>query len=80
MGVMATIALPADAKVLCVQTQRGEPCLWALLNPSAKKIRRSFSIYGTGWNLPETIDEAEYVGTFQLDNETPVFHVFEWKS
>ena len=70
--------LPADAKILTVQTQRGTPCLWALVNEenTAKELRK-IAIYGTGNPIPD--DPGEYIATFQMHNGDLVFHVFEVK-
>jgi hypothetical protein len=70
-----TINMPHGAKLLAVQEQRGEPQLWALVDPGAKTYPRTFRVYGTGHNLPD--DPGKYVGTFQIQNEALVFHVFE---
>jgi hypothetical protein len=70
-----TINMPHGAKLLAVQEQRGEPQLWALVDPGAKTYPRTFRVYGTGHNLPD--DPGQYVGTFQIHNEALVFHVFE---
>ena len=70
--------LPADAKILTVQTQRGTPCLWTLVNEenTAKELRK-IAIYGTGNPLPD--NPGEYIGTFQMHGGDLVFHVFEVK-
>ena len=70
--------LPADAKILTVQTQRGTPCLWALVNEenTAKELRK-IAIYGTGNPIPD--DPGEYIATFQMHGGDLVFHVFEVK-
>jgi len=74
-----TIALPKGAKVLCVQTQRDVPCVWALVPDTNAEVvqERTFAIYGTG-HEHESIG-GEYVGTFQLQGGALVFHVFEEK-
>ena len=72
------LALPTGAQVLTVQTQRGEPHLWALVHPGLPPETRSFHLYGTG----HPVDHAplRYVGTFQLEDGRLVFHVFEGRS
>ena len=68
------LEMPKGAHVLSVQTQRGTPCLWAFVDPESPTVPHSVRIHGTGWPLSENIDE--YVGTFQVEGETLVFHVF----
>ena len=70
-----TIDMPHGAKLLAVQEQRGEPQLWALVDPSAKKYPRTFRVHGTGHDL--TDEPGQYVGTFQMHGGALVFHVFE---
>ena len=74
------IEMPTDAEILCIQVQRGEPHIWALVNPENKLETRKFKVYGTGHPCPE--DPGIYVGTFQLNDielgtGCMVLHVFE---
>jgi len=71
------IAMPKNAKVLCVQAQLDEPQIWAVCDINAEKEGRIFAIYGTG-HVHESIS-GEYIGTFQLCGGTMAFHVFEVK-
>jgi hypothetical protein len=78
-----TIAMPWGATVLTVAVQRGQPCLWAVVDPERPYQPRRFAVRGTG--LPaEGAGTAEwsYVGTFQFRPVDGVaidlvFHVFE---
>lgn len=73
-----TIEMPEGAEVLCVQTQNGQPTLWALVDSSNPLERRRFVGSDTGHPIPD--DSGKYVGTFQIDRikgRTLVFHVFE---
>lgn len=67
--------MPQGAKVLTVQTQNGEPSLWALVEPQMPHERRFFDVYGTGHSMPS--DPGRYVATFQMDYGALVWHVFE---
>lgn len=64
--------MPEGAEILAVQAQRGEGCIWALVNPLAPTQRRSFHIYGTGFDIDPS---HKYVGTYQ--SGPYVWHVFE---
>ena len=68
----ATMWMPARARVLDFQIQRHAPTLWALCDPEAPKVARSFRIYGTGQPLE---DHGTYIGTAQ-DGDF-VWHAFE---
>lgn len=71
----AEITMPKGAQVLCVQEQNNRPYIWALTDPERPDETRRFSVYGTSWDV--TSPPGKYVGTFQLDNGSLVFHVFE---
>lgn len=72
------LRLPVASKILTVQTQRGVPCLWALVNEeTAANSLRKIAIYGTGNPLPD--NPGEYIATFQMHGGDLVFHVFEVK-
>jgi len=43
-----TLFLPKGAKILKVECQNGEPCLWTLVNPDNPVERRIFRFAGTG--------------------------------
>ena len=69
------IEMPRGAKVLCVQTQCGRACIWAIVDSTAPKEPRRFEIRGTGHALEE--DPGDYTGTFQLRTGSFVGHLFE---
>lgn len=68
------VSMPADASILCVQMQRGKPCLWVLVEETARREKRAFCIFGTG-NHFTAGPHAEYIGTFQ--DGPLVWHLFE---
>lgn len=72
----ATLLMPQGAQILCVQVQRNEVCLWALVEPDNNNEPRDIRIYGTGHPV-EDAQQLTYVGTFQLHDGALVFHVFE---
>jgi len=74
-----TVVIPVGSKILCVQTQGNEPCIW-FINPNVDEKKceaRRFAIIGTG-HQKESID-GYYIGTFQLDGGALIFHLFEQK-
>lgn len=71
------VQLPADAVVLTIQAQFGEPQMWVLLDPDAPKVDRCFRAFGTGHPIESTLTVWNYVGTFQIHDGALVFHVFE---
>jgi len=69
-----SIDMPAGAKILCVQTQNGEPYLRALVDESAEKVQRLFVLFITGHGMND-VERAHYLGTFQ--RPPLVWHLFE---
>lgn len=69
--------MPIGAKVLHVDAQNENLCLWAQVNPSeTRKEARKFIAVGTGLD-PLASEAHEYVGSALLYNGTLVLHVFE---
>lgn len=69
-----SIKIPKGAVILTVQIQKGEPCIWALVDPDKEETERHFYLYGTGM----TVTHAEvYIGSFQMLNGSLIFHLFE---
>jgi len=73
MGRHQTLSLPSGAKILDVQMQGNDRCLWFLCNTEAPREFRQIAIYLTGELLPDK--PGKYIATFQDD--IYVFHVFE---
>lgn len=86
------VTMPKDAVIFCVQVQkqradgkhRGQeiPCVWALVDTTKRMIQRRFQVLGTGHpadhiNNMMDIGECVYVGTFQLDKGSLVYHLFD---
>lgn len=69
-----SVEMPAGASPLTVQVQKGEPCLWARVNPANERMQRRVFIHGTGH--PLHADAMAYLATFQLLGGTFVGHVF----
>lgn len=70
-----TLGMPADAKLLTVQAQRNQPCLWALVDTERAQEEVTLRLVGTGHEF-EDADQWEHLGSFQLDAGLLVFHVF----
>jgi hypothetical protein len=75
------IDLPAGSEPLCVQVQRGVPCLWALVpaapdNP-AEYISTRLVLYTHGTGHVVSTHAGQYLGTYQLRDGAFVGHVFK---
>lgn len=71
---IAAFDMPRGSEVLCVREQGDRTlCLWALVDTDQPKVKRKFTLCGTGHPAPE----GEYVGTALLDEDSLVLHVFE---
>ena len=67
--------MPANAMILSVQTQRGQPCVLALVDPDAPRAPRRLHVYGTGHRVRP--DCGRFVGTFQMAGGNLIFHLFD---
>ena len=75
-GDVQTIYMPRGARLLTIQTQGGEPQLWALCAEGVQTVPRTFATYGTGHPIPDRSADS-YVGTYQSNDGAGVWHVFE---
>ncbi len=71
------LQMPEGAEVLTVQVQGGLVCIWAIVDDTAPLTSRCFEIFGTGHRIEDGSGKRKYVGTFQLQGGSLVFHVFE---
>lgn len=72
------VQMPEGARILSVQTQGGPiPMLWAVVDPTAPKVKRRLILRGTGH--PMSLEDAilPFIGTFQLQGGALVFHLFD---
>lgn len=69
------LELPDGAVFLSLQVQRGVPCLWAMVDPSAPKVRETFKWLLTGDEVPTGTDWG-YVGLVQLHDGGLVVHLW----
>ena len=75
-----TIQVPVGAETLHVGIQRGQICVWILidLNPDVQDVEmgnKVFHIFGTGNPTTKELEDKRYIGTVQLDDY--VWHIFE---
>ena len=72
-----SIQMPVGAEILHVNTQKNQPCLWALVDPKARAETRWFRVLGTGHAISEEyVSLGDYVGTFFLYDKSFVGHLF----
>lgn len=69
------IEMPKHAEILCVQTQKGVPYIWALVDDKKEAKSKFIMTIGTGHPMPD--NPKNYIGTYQLFEGDLVFHVFE---
>lgn len=69
------IDIPLGAELLTVQTQGGQPRLWAACDENAPLRPRRIAMYGTEHPINE--HPGIYIATFQVDSGALVFHAFE---
>ena len=73
--------MPAETKPLCIQVQRDQPCMWAIVNPDTLKVSERIIMKGTGWEEDTDASSSyadilllQYLGTVQIDGF--VWHYF----
>jgi hypothetical protein len=70
------ITMPTRARVLSVAVQKGQICLWALVDPDRELVDYLVEIYSTGQPGIEIADDMKYCGTVLLYGKSIVLHVF----
>lgn len=72
----AEFEMPKGAKILSVQVQHDNVCMWVELEGTETNFEtRIIETFGTGQVMDEK--KREFIGTFQLHGGTLVFHVYE---
>jgi hypothetical protein len=74
-GPLTTVEMPEGARILSVQMQAHEPQIWALVDPDAPKVKRTFKSLPTGH--VSDADHENYIGTVLMSGGALVFHIFE---
>ena len=69
-----SIDVPEGAKMLTAQIQKGNLCVWAIVDPRSEKKPRKFYVFGTGHH--NDFAGKDYLGTVQIHEGNLVFHVF----
>lgn len=64
--------MPDGAKILTLQMQDRDACIWAMVTPSNPLVNRFFTLHKTGFPC-----SGQYIGTIQMAPEALVFHLFE---
>jgi hypothetical protein len=73
------LEMPVESKILTVQGQDHDICIWAEVDTEAEKEEVLFEVFGTGHELTENMGTGrEYVGTAQMYGGSLVFHVYRW--
>ena len=66
------ISIPAGARILKVDVQGGQVCVWALVLKGAERVTRTVCVVGTGH--PIELDSFSYLETIQDDPF--IWHIF----
>lgn len=73
---VVNVVMPAGARVLHVEMQHGQLCMWAMVDPGEiQKAVRGFVVVGTGHAF-KTTGEV-YINTIFMHDKGLVFHAFE---
>lgn len=71
------LELPKNARVLTIQMQNKDLCLWAIVDTSNEYTPRYFHIVGTGNEVPENVKYITTVQDERFDLASYVWHIFE---
>jgi len=71
----STIQMPKETKILHVDSQHDDICLWAEVDPTVELEDRIFKIFGIGWEIPAR--NRKYLGTAKISDDRFIFHVYE---
>jgi hypothetical protein len=66
----------AKKQIIKIDTIRGIPSMWCLVQPNAPKRKVKLHLYGTGWEMSEDILRQNYLGSFILKDYGEIYHVF----
>jgi len=70
-----TVDLPKGARILDIQMQREQLCLWAIVNPACESEQRHIHIATTG--SPAHFERMSYIRTLLFNGGSIVLHFFE---
>ena len=68
--------IPQAAKILDVQVQAGNVCMWVMVDTDMPEEERTFRVVGTGHPI-EITARLDYIGTFQLHSGSFIGHLYE---
>lgn len=72
------IKIPRIYKILSIQLQDHQPCIWAEVFPGNIQDEVSIKILGTGWEFGSEMERWDYIGTIQVRKF--VWHIYIEKS
>ncbi len=70
-----TVEIPEGARPLRIAYQRGQACLWALVDPDRDMIQVQVLCLGTGWDVDYPEENLTYLDTI-FDQIGYVWHWF----
>jgi hypothetical protein len=71
-GPTTHVNVPRGARLIRFAMQGAVPTVWAIVDPKAEQVSRTFHIVGTGQSVP---DGANYVGS--TEDGSFIWHLFE---
>ncbi len=77
IGRSFELEIPQYGRILTLKTQRGKPTLWVLVNTENEKKTRKFELVGTGHPVSQDAFNGKHIGTFLVEGDALVFHLFE---
>lgn len=72
---ITTLKIPAPAKILSVQTQEGEPMVYAMVDDKKEFVEKKILTVMTG--KENDLEGFRFIGTLMLSGGMFVLHAFE---
>jgi len=72
-----TISVPDSAILRHVEAKGNEPFMWLEVDTDKAHKTRTFRAFATGESLDKYPAHLEYCGSFLLEKDTLVFHLYE---
>lgn len=76
VGCRTTINIKGFRRILDVHEQRGQVCVWALIDDGGADTTVAFGVVPTGCPVTDEFKDSDYIGTVYLDDVTNVMHIF----
>lgn len=72
-----SLPMPRHSEIFKLGVQYNIPTIWYICDTELPLEDRTFRTLLTGEEITEDMDDGDYIGTYLIDNDSFVGHVFE---